>query len=213
MFLDEWRSNTKNSSCRGDGRRFRPRTQRPARRGRRRRTTWQREHHADNRRSHLRLRLGNTSSMPNGYTSAASMISDAVAGSVYDNGVYIPVRRDYDSSREQLCLTNVERSKAGAQSLVMDQSMQRAAMRRAAETALYFSHTRPNGTSCWTAFPSDNTTYGENIAAGYSTTDGTPEPYGAAPSPTWRRGPSTRARWASCASTTGAPCRPGRSRA
>ena len=48
------------------------------------------------------------------------MISDAVASSVYDNGVYILVRRDYDSAREQLRLTNVGRSKAGAQSLVMD---------------------------------------------------------------------------------------------
>lgn len=52
--------------------------------------------------------------------------------------------------------------------LVYDYELEKAAMQRAAEIAVYWSHTRPNGESCFTAF-SDNsyvyTTSGENIGA------------------------------------------------
>ncbi|MDE7244810.1 MAG: InlB B-repeat-containing protein, partial [Oscillospiraceae bacterium] len=42
-------------------------------------------------------------------------------------------------------------------------------MLRAAETALSFSHTRPNGEDCFTAFQGSYRAFGENIAAGQST--------------------------------------------
>ena len=53
--------------------------------------------------------------------------------------------------------------------LVYDYDLEKAAMQRAAEIALSFSHTRPNGEICFTAL-SENIYYpvGENIAAGYS---------------------------------------------
>ena len=54
--------------------------------------------------------------------------------------------------------------------LEYDYKLEEIAMQRAAEIAVSFSHTRPDGTSCFTAFNgSGNTYYGENIAACYST--------------------------------------------
>ena len=40
-------------------------------------------------------------------------------------------------------------------------------MKRAVEIALSYDHTRPNGTKCFTAYPSGYMAEGENIAAGY----------------------------------------------
>ncbi|MEY8461644.1 CAP domain-containing protein [Eggerthellaceae bacterium 24-137] len=54
--------------------------------------------------------------------------------------------------------------------LAYDYALEQAAMLRAAEIAVSFSHTRPNGTLCFTAFSSlPLYTYGENIAAGQTT--------------------------------------------
>ncbi len=55
--------------------------------------------------------------------------------------------------------------------LQYDYELERIAMLRAAEIAVSFSHTRPNGTDCFTAYGSSNTySYkGENIASGYPT--------------------------------------------
>ena len=55
--------------------------------------------------------------------------------------------------------------------LIYDYSLEEVAMQRAAEIAVSYSHTRPNGTTCWTAY---NGVYvyvaaAENIAAGYTT--------------------------------------------
>lgn len=75
---------------------------------------------------------------------------------------------DYDYAYQVLKLVNKERSKAGAGSLTMDKELLDTAMLRAAECTVSFSHTRPNGTSCFTAC---DKMYGENIAYGY----GTPE--------------------------------------
>jgi len=52
--------------------------------------------------------------------------------------------------------------------LTYDYDLERTAMQRAAEIALMFEHTRPNGESCYTAFPTLNAR-GENIAAGQTT--------------------------------------------
>lgn len=54
--------------------------------------------------------------------------------------------------------------------LTYDYNLERAAMLRAMETAIYWDHTRPNGTSCFTAYSGYNY-YGENIAAGYGTAE------------------------------------------
>ncbi len=57
----------------------------------------------------------------------------------------------------------------GLEPLVYDYELERVAMQRAAEIAVSFSHTRPNGESCFTAYPSDLAWgCGENIAIGQS---------------------------------------------
>ena len=52
--------------------------------------------------------------------------------------------------------------------LTYDYNLEKVAMQRAAEIAMSFSHTRPNGTSCSTAWNGTGSwySYGENIAAG-----------------------------------------------
>lgn len=57
----------------------------------------------------------------------------------------------------------------GVKELVYDYDLQVIAEQRAAEIALSYSHTRPNGSSCFTAFEESENSYismGENIAAG-----------------------------------------------
>lgn len=50
------------------------------------------------------------------------------------------------------------------QELTYDPALERVAMQRAAEIIFNWSHTRPNGESCFTAYPSGYMTKGENIA-------------------------------------------------
>ena len=52
------------------------------------------------------------------------------------------------------------------QPIKRDARLEQTAQIRAKEIAQSFSHTRPNGQSCFTAYPSDLTAKGENIAAG-----------------------------------------------
>ncbi len=54
--------------------------------------------------------------------------------------------------------------------LTYDYTLEKIAMQRAAEIAIYYSHTRPNGSTCWTAYNEVSGYFsytGENIAAGY----------------------------------------------
>ena len=59
---------------------------------------------------------------------------------------------------EVLRLTNIERAKEGAQPLKYNKALQDAAMIRAKEISVKFSHTRPNGT--------DSSTVGKDVGAG-----------------------------------------------
>lgn len=62
------------------------------------------------------------------------------------------------------------------QNLDYDYDLEKIAMLRAAEIALRFDHTRPNGGTCFDAYKTVSSTYtavGENIAAGYSSTEST----------------------------------------
>ena len=52
--------------------------------------------------------------------------------------------------------------------LACNNALESTAQTRAKELATLFSHTRPDGTDCITAFPDNIWTGGENIAAGYS---------------------------------------------
>lgn len=73
---------------------------------------------------------------------------------------------------EVVRLVNIEREKYGLEPLTMDGRLNEACDIRANEVAEVFSHTRPNGTSCFTVFEELNIGYGraaENIAQGYQT--------------------------------------------
>lgn len=58
-------------------------------------------------------------------------------------------------------------SYTGLSKLTYDYELEKIAMQRAAEIAVSYSHTRPNGRSCFTLYNSYYTC-GENIAAGYN---------------------------------------------
>ena len=64
---------------------------------------------------------------------------------------------------------NIEREKAGLAPLAMDAALSAAAQVRAQEIDVSFSHTRPDGTSCFTVLKEFGIGYracGENIAKG-----------------------------------------------
>ncbi|MBQ8435510.1 MAG: CAP domain-containing protein, partial [Oscillospiraceae bacterium] len=70
-----------------------------------------------------------------------------------------------------LDLVNEQREAVGAEPLALDESLTEAAMIRAEEIVESFSHTRPDGSSCFTVLDELGISCGypgENIAAGYS---------------------------------------------
>lgn len=89
-----------------------------------------------------------------------------------DDQVIVAGSFDYDEAKRELACVNEEREKEGKDPLVMDADLQAAAMQRAAEISLHFSHTRPDGSTCFSALP-DNVrgTIGENIAFGRSSAE------------------------------------------
>jgi len=80
----------------------------------------------------------------------------------------VTVSNDY--AHQVFDLVNAERAKAGVAPLVWCDSLNNAVSIRAQEISVSFSHTRPNGSSCFTAISDVPHSYaGENIAAGQST--------------------------------------------
>ena len=74
-----------------------------------------------------------------------------------------------DFAAEVLRLVNLERQQAGLPALGTTPALQAAAKVRAAEVSREFSHTRPDGSSCFTVLREQNIPYvacGENIARG-----------------------------------------------
>ena len=72
-------------------------------------------------------------------------------------------------AQEVVRLVNIERERAGLAPLTMDATLSAAAQVRAQEIDVSFSHTRPNGTSCFTVLKEFGIGYracGENIAKG-----------------------------------------------
>lgn len=73
---------------------------------------------------------------------------------------------------EVVRLVNAERAKEGLAALQMDSSLNSAAQIRAKEIVTSFSHTRPNGSNCFTVLSEAGIKYngsGENIAYGQKT--------------------------------------------
>ena len=70
-------------------------------------------------------------------------------------------------------LVNEIRTEEGLPALTTNSSLSNAAALRAEEIVTLYSHTRPDGSSCFTALPAFGISYraaGENIAAGQPTT-------------------------------------------
>ena len=82
---------------------------------------------------------------------------------VFDGKLAVKADNNYDNAYEVLKLVNQERSKVGLQALTMDKDLLDAAMLRAAEISVLFSHERPTGQECYTACSKMT---GENIAMG-----------------------------------------------
>lgn len=79
---------------------------------------------------------------------------------------------DSDFADEVIRLINIERENGGLEPLVKDEILTSAALVRAVEIDENFSHTRPNGSSPFTAIAEAGgpfRTMGENIAYGYPT--------------------------------------------
>ncbi len=77
--------------------------------------------------------------------------------------------KSYDLAWQVLDLVNQERAKENIAPLTMDAELLDAAMQRAAEINVCFSHTRPTGSSCFTAcakMSRENVAFGSSTAAG-----------------------------------------------
>ena len=90
---------------------------------------------------------------------------------IYTEGSY-----DYDSAEEVFRLTNEARVNEGKSKLVMDEKLTELAMYRAAEQALVYDHTRPNGTKWYTLLTgkylsgaAENIAWGQYSAASATT--------------------------------------------
>lgn len=73
---------------------------------------------------------------------------------------------DYDEAYNVFTELNALRGKLGLPALTLDKDLVDAAMQRAAEISIYFSHTRPNGTDPFTVFPPGAFVSAENLAIG-----------------------------------------------
>jgi len=77
-----------------------------------------------------------------------------------------------DFAEEVFRLTNIEREIENLSPFTSTEPLRRAALLRAEEITEYFSHTRPDGRDCFTAFTESGVDYltaGENLAAGHRT--------------------------------------------
>lgn len=81
--------------------------------------------------------------------------------------------RNENFAQEVLRLVNIERARIGAPPLRLASDLQTATAIRAKEIVGYFSHTRPNGTDCFTVMKNRGRICGENIAAGNSSASAT----------------------------------------
>ena len=111
-------------------------------------------------------------------------------GNTNNGNTQKPDDNGYNSSYEQqvLNLVNKERRSQGLSALSLSSEAQQAARVRAKEIVSSFSHTRPNGTSCFTVLNEIGAKYtsaGENIAKGQKTPEQVVE--------AWMNSPSHRA--------------------
>jgi uncharacterized protein YkwD len=115
---------------------------------------------------------------------AGMLFTDPVTAQAASDTIDIPIAVTYkqESARSMFDMINEWRTSdtwqwnaageketvSGRSALVYDYELEKIAMQRAIELAISFSHTRPNGTSCFTAYTSEvgNGFIAENIAMG-----------------------------------------------
>lgn len=85
----------------------------------------------------------------------------------YGEKVEVLGTKYYSYAYDVIDAVNALRRQNGLRELSIDDKLMETAMQRAAECSIYYSHTRPNDTSCLDIFPAA-TVRGENIAAGQS---------------------------------------------
>ena len=95
--------------------------------------------------------------------SSADALPVLKASSTFD--VKVTGKACYAMAYEVFNRINKERIAVGVKPLVIDDGLMEAAMQRAAECSVYYDHTRPNGSTCFSA--ASGKMYGENIAIGY----------------------------------------------
>ena len=124
-----------------------------------------------------------------------AQVSDLEAASGQGGVTVIAVRGEakQEEARKLLSLVNAARKAAGVSELKWDSSLEQTAIQRAAECAISYSHTRPDGSECFTAFPSVGHA-GENIAQFQLSAEsvnkgwtGSPEHYGNMVNPAFTR--------------------------
>ena len=76
-----------------------------------------------------------------------------------------------DKENAVIALVNQERARVGRSPIQKDDGLTRTADIRAEELATTFSHRRPDGSWCYTAFPSGFMAEAENIASGGTTAE------------------------------------------
>lgn len=94
-------------------------------------------------------------------TLSSQDIDDLVDGLEEDKNKLI-----YEYEDEVISIVNAERAKNGLSALRKDSGLMDTAHLRSKELEILFSHDRPDGTDCFTAFPNGFGAKGENIAKG-----------------------------------------------
>lgn len=106
-------------------------------------------------------------------SSEHSAFKDTITAEASSEIVTLKVKgtENYDSAYKVLELINKKRKSLGIAELTMDKQLLDAAMQRASEVSVYYSHTRPNGMSCDSIAPRFFFSFAENIAINFNTAD------------------------------------------
>lgn len=108
-----------------------------------------------------------TATMPLGAATVSADTPGTTGGETFD--ITIAVTENYDEIAVEIDILNQRRAENGLDPVVLDPQMTAWAMQRAAECAIFYSHTRPDATSCFSILDGDFYwgAAGENIAIGY----------------------------------------------
>lgn len=101
---------------------------------------------------------------------ALGMIGIIPASAASTYSVTVSSAEKYSMAYQVVTLINKERTSRGLTALKMDKALLDSAMQRAAEISFQFDHTRPDGSSCFTAFDwescaAENIAYGQTSAS------------------------------------------------